>query len=77
MTVLLSVQVQLRAKISLLIVFALCACSSYPQVNSDPTKNNRATFQRDAIDCAKSYPEAGSGVHVKERITCMNIKGWH
>ena len=63
--------------ISFLMVTTLFACSSYPEVNSDPAKNNKATFQRDAIDCAKSYPESGSGVHVKERIACMNIKGWH
>ena len=62
---------------SLLIATVLFACSSYPEVNIDPAKNNKATFQRDAIDCAKSYPESGSGVHVKERIACMNIKGWH
>jgi hypothetical protein len=53
------------------------ACSPYSEVNSDPAKNNKATFQRDALDCTKSYSESGSGVHVKERIACMNIKGWH
>jgi hypothetical protein len=62
---------------SLLITTVLFACSSYPEVNIDPAKNNKATFQRDAIDCASSYPEAGSGVHFRQRITCMNIKGWH
>ena len=56
---------------------ALFACSTYPDVNNDPAKNNKATFQRDAIDCAKSYPEAASGRHVKQRIACMNLKGWH
>jgi hypothetical protein len=60
-----------------LMVTALFACSLYPDVNSDPAKNNKATFQRDALDCAKSYPESASGVHVKQRISCMNIKGWH
>ena len=67
----------LNTLLALLIVTVLLGCSSYPDVNSDPAKNNKATFQRDAIECAKSYPEAGSGVHVKERIACMNIKGWH
>jgi hypothetical protein len=57
--------------------FFLLACSSYPDVNVDPAKNNKATFQRDAIDCAQSYPEAGSGVHIKQRISCMNLKGWY
>ena len=49
----------------------------YPDVNVDPAKSNKATFQRDAVDCAQSYPEYGSGVHVKQRIACMNLKGWH
>ena len=60
-----------------LIATALFACSSYPDVNSDPLKNNIATFRQDALDCANSYPESGSGVHVKQRIGCMNVKGWH
>jgi hypothetical protein len=72
-----SVQTLLKALMGSLIAPTLFACSSYPDVNEDPAKNNKATFQRDAIDCAKSYPEAGSGVHVKERIACMNVKGWH
>jgi hypothetical protein len=54
----------------------LFGCSSYPDVNSDLAKNNKATFQRDALDCAKSYPETSSGAHVKQRISCMNLKGW-
>ena len=55
----------------------LVGCSLYPDVNSDPSKNNKATFQRDALDCAQAYPESGSGVHVRQRIGCMNLKGWH
>ena len=61
---------------SLFLLTTLFGCSLYPDVNSDPAKNNKATFQRDALDCAKAYPEAGSGVHVKQRIACMNLKGW-
>ncbi|MBU3621136.1 hypothetical protein ICN15_05785 [Polynucleobacter sp. CS-Odin-A6] len=67
----------LKTAFSLLIVANLFACSLYPDVNSDPAKNNKATFQRDAIDCAQSYPESGSGVNIKQRIACMNLKGWH
>ena len=63
--------------IILVTAITLFACSSYPDVNSDPAKNNLATFQRDAVDCAQSYPESGSGVHVKQRIAFMNLKGWH
>ncbi|MBU3560616.1 hypothetical protein [Polynucleobacter hallstattensis] len=62
---------------TLLVGFILMGCSLYPDVNTDPTKNNKATFQRDALDCAQSYPESGSGTHVKQRIACMNLKGWH
>ena len=43
----------------------LFGCTLYPDVNSDPAKNNNATFQGDALDCARSYPETSSGVHVK------------
>ena len=67
----------LKALCGFLLILGLLACSSYPDVNKDPAKNNKATFQRDAIDCAQSYPESGSGAHVKQRIACMNLKGWH
>ena len=63
--------------LTLLLTFSLLGCSIYPDVNTDPAKNNKATFQRDAIDCAKSYPEISSGAHIKQRIACMNLKGWH
>lgn len=61
----------------LFMVSTLLGCSLYPDVNSDPAKNNKATFRQDALDCAQAYPETGSGVHVRQRINCMNIKGWH
>jgi hypothetical protein len=69
----------LKASVSLLITSVLFGCGSmiYPDINVDPAKNNKATFQRDAVDCAQSYPESGSGVHVKQRIACMNLKGWY
>jgi hypothetical protein len=55
---------------------ALTACSTYPDKNLDPAKNNKATFERDAIECAQSYPEAASGIQVHQRINCMKLKGW-
>jgi hypothetical protein len=55
----------------------LMGCSLYPDENVDPAKNNKVTFRQDALDCAQSYPESGSGTHVKQRIGCMNLKGWH
>jgi hypothetical protein len=72
-----SMRVLLKALVDLSIASALFGCSSYPDVNSDPAKNNKVTFQRDAVDCAQAYPESGSGVHVRQRIACMNLKGWH
>lgn len=60
----------------ILLVAVLSACSAYPDNNIDPAKNNKATFERDAIECAQAYPEAGSGVHVRQRINCMKLKGW-
>ncbi|AKD24638.1 hypothetical protein CL55_00003050 [Polynucleobacter duraquae] len=60
-------------------ILTLFGCGSiiYPDINKDPAKNNIATFRRDAIDCAGAYPESGSGIHIKQRIGCMNLKGWH
>lgn len=67
----------LKTSSGFLIAFLLLGCSLYPDVNKDPAKNNKATFRQDALDCAQAYPEAGSGVHVKQRISCMNLKGWY
>jgi hypothetical protein len=67
----------IRATLALLVGSILMGCSLYPNVNTDPAKNNKATFRQDALDCAQSYPESGSGVHIKQRISCMNLKGWH
>jgi uncharacterized membrane protein len=60
-----------------LVASILMGCSLYPDVNTDPAKNNKADFRQDALDCAKAYPELGSGAHIKQRIGCMNLKGWH
>ena len=65
------------AILALLVASILIGCSLYPDENSDPAKNNKATFRQDALDCAQSYPESGSGAHIKQRIACMNLKGWH
>ena len=72
-----SIRNYLRVLCGLLSSSILLGCSLYPDQNTDPTKNNKATFQKDAVDCAQAYPESGSGAHVKQRIACMNIKGWH
>ena len=54
----------------------LMSCASFPTVNSDPAKNNKAEYNQDFKDCKEDYPEAGSGVHIKQWISCMNLKGW-
>lgn len=53
-----------------------CGSTAYPDVNADSANNNKATFQRDALDCANAYPYVDLGVHIKQRISCMNLKGW-
>jgi hypothetical protein len=71
------IQKRLGVATGLSLLGILLGCSIYPDVNKDPAKNNKAILQRDAIDCAQSYPESASGSHVKQRIACMNLKGWH
>lgn len=57
---------------------ALClaACNSFPSENQDPAKNNKATYKKDLRECQEDYPELGSGVHYRQWIGCMNLKGW-
>ena len=54
----------------------LISCSSFPSVNQDPAKNNKASYNKDLKDCQEDYPESGSGVHIRQWINCMNLKGW-
>jgi len=54
----------------------LLACTSFPSVNSDPAKNNKAVFQRDLAECKEDHPESSTGVHYKLWAGCMNLKGW-
>jgi starvation-inducible outer membrane lipoprotein len=54
----------------------LAACVSIPEKNQDPSKNNAATFRKDLRECKEDYPEAGSGVHLRQWQGCMNLKGW-
>ena len=70
-------QYLMQITIALLVGSSLIGCSLYPDENVDPAKNNKVTFRQDALDCAQAYPESGSGTHVKQRIGCMNLKGWH
>ena len=60
----------------LLVAIGLVACASFPSENRDPNKNNKATYNKDLKDCQEDYPEAGSGVHIRQWINCMKLKGW-
>ena len=60
----------------ILVATGLVACTSFPSENQDPTKNNKATYNKDLKECKEDYPEAGSGVHIRQWINCMRLKGW-
>lgn len=61
----------------ILLVSTLVSCTTgFPSENSDPVKNNKAAYNKDLKECKEDYPEAGSGVHIKQWISCMNLKGW-
>jgi hypothetical protein len=70
--------VRLRYCLSLLFcVLSVVACSSFPSENKDPAKNNKVTYNKDLGDCKEDYPESGSGVHIRQWINCMKLKGWN
>lgn len=52
------------------------ACTHFPSVNTDPAKNNKATFQKDLNECKEDYPESSAGLHYNRWKDCMNLKGW-
>ncbi|MBT8544387.1 hypothetical protein G6646_09505 [Polynucleobacter paneuropaeus] len=61
-----------------LVALSLLACAAgFPKTNSDPAKNNAKTFNQDLNDCIEVYPETYGGIQIKQRISCMNLKGWH
>jgi len=62
-----------------LLLLGLLACSGpqFPKTNIDPAKNNPKTFNQDLNDCIEVYPDALGGAQIKQRISCMNLKGWH
>jgi len=60
-----------------MITLGLLACSSgFPTTHPDAAKNNVATYKADLKDCAQSYPETPDGVYLKQRISCLKLKGW-
>jgi hypothetical protein len=66
----------IRLAIAILACSLIAACSSFPRKNQDPNKNNATTFNKDLKECQEDYPEAGSGVHIRQWENCMNLKGW-
>lgn len=70
---------KLAKLVGVILTFSLNGCTSItcPDTNVDSAKNNRVTLKEDAVDCARSYPEVDSGAHIKQRISCMNLKGWN
>jgi len=67
-----------KLAIVILAALGLLACApGFPKTNSDPAKNNPKTFNQDLNDCIEVYPEALGGAQIKQRISCMNLKGWH
>ena len=61
----------------ILIATALMGCASLPTENQDPAKNNKASYNKDLKECQEDYPEVGSGVHIRQWISCMKLKGWN
>ena len=66
----------LAAFVTIFLAMGLFGCTSMPTVNQDPAKNNKATYNKDLKECQEDYPEVGSGVHFRQWIGCMNLKGW-
>ena len=60
----------------MVLMCCISGCVSIPETNQDPAKNNVATFRKDLKECKEDYPVAGSGVHIREWESCMNLKGW-
>ena len=59
-----------------LVTVGLLACVSMPSENRDPAKNNKVTYNKDLKECQEDYPETGSGVHLRQWMNCMKLKGW-
>ncbi|HAT39116.1 hypothetical protein [Polynucleobacter necessarius] len=55
---------------------SLIACIDMQTASQDPAKNTKAAYNKDLKGCQEDYPEAGSGAHIKQWISCMNLKGW-
>jgi hypothetical protein len=65
-----------RLPIIFSLALLLIACNSFPSVNGDPAKNNKAAFQKDLAECKEDHPASSTGLHYKRWAECMNLKGW-
>jgi|GEM_PF-6360101 len=65
-----------RVWVLLFIGLSLTACGGFPTTHPDPAKNNPTNYKTDLQNCAQAYPETASGVYLKQRIACMELKGW-
>ena len=64
---------------SVLVATSLCMLScvqSFPTTHPDASKNNPIAYKVDVRDCARSYPETPDGVYLRQRISCLQLKGW-
>jgi len=59
------------------LIALLISCGSFPSENKDPSKNNKITYNKDLKECQQDYPESGSGIHIRQWIHCMKLKGWN
>jgi hypothetical protein len=62
--------------LALVVLISVSACARFPVSNPDPSKNNKATFNKDLSECKEDYPEASSGINIRQWEACMNLKGW-
>ncbi|APC05302.1 hypothetical protein AOC10_01545 [Polynucleobacter asymbioticus] len=61
---------------SLICVASLAGCAQFPNTHPNPAKNNTAAYRADMKDCADAYTETPSGGYLKQRVSCMELKGW-
>ena len=60
---------------ALTLAASMLACTGFPDQHDDPAKTPAAN-QADLKDCARAYPETPDGVYLKQRVSCMKLKGW-
>ncbi|WP_048812041.1 hypothetical protein [Polynucleobacter asymbioticus] len=66
----------MRVLVILMSGIFLVACSQFPTTHPDAAKNNPTQYRADMRDCARNYPESGTGAYLKQRVSCMELKGW-